>query len=132
VSDVVPASESARKRAVARAVKEVSHYLGNTPAVCRASYIHPLVIDLFNGGVTIQEDLVAIGEDAAFGQLATQGPIEEAVLNLLRNPEASRAARRRQRMLEAAARRDKSRADAGAKKGSSAKSSGKGRRQKVA
>ena len=28
-----------------RAVKEVSHYLGNTPAVCRASYIDPRVID---------------------------------------------------------------------------------------
>jgi hypothetical protein len=95
------------KRAVTRAVQETAHYLGNTPAVCRASYIHPRVIDLFAGGVTVYEDIQALGEDAVFGQLAYQGPIEDAVLNLLRNPEASRAARRRQRMLEAAGRRDK-------------------------
>src|SRR5947209_20469326 len=30
------ASPSARKRAVARAMREVAHYLGNTPAVCRS------------------------------------------------------------------------------------------------
>src|ERR1700750_2473130 len=38
-------SAAARKRAVTRSVKEVAHYLGNTPAVCRASYIDPRVID---------------------------------------------------------------------------------------
>ena len=43
-------------------MKETADYLGNTPAVCRASYIHPRVIDLFHGGVTINEDLQAIGE----------------------------------------------------------------------
>jgi hypothetical protein len=63
--------------------------------------------------VTINEELTALGEDAGFGHLAYQGAIESAVLNLLRNPEAVRAARRRQRMLEASARR------AGAGKGTS-------------
>src|SRR3954470_15652617 len=57
VSAEVPASESARKRAVTRAVKEVAHYLGNTPTVCRASYIDPRIIDLYNDGVTIYDDL---------------------------------------------------------------------------
>jgi DNA topoisomerase IB len=90
VSDVVPASESARKRAVTRAVKEVSHYLGNTPTVCRASYIDPRVIDLYNDGVTIRADLESLGEDALFGDLSTRGPIEAAVLHLLREPEAAR------------------------------------------
>jgi DNA topoisomerase IB len=106
VSNEAVTSPTAVKKAVTRAVQETAHYLGNTPAVCRASYIHPRVIDLFAGGVTVAEDIQALGEDAAFGQLAYQGAIEDAVLNLLRNPEASRAARRRQRMLEAAARRD--------------------------
>ena len=39
-------SDAARKRAVARVVREVAGYLGNTPAVARASYIDPRVIRL--------------------------------------------------------------------------------------
>jgi DNA topoisomerase IB len=110
VSEEAVTSPTAVKRAVVRAVQETAHYLGNTPAVCRASYIHPRVIDLFSGGVTIAEDIEALGGDASFGQLAYQGPIEEAVLEMLRNPQASRAARRKQRMLEAAAARSPRRA----------------------
>ncbi|RYG62520.1 DNA topoisomerase IB, partial [bacterium] len=33
------------KKAVTEAVKRVSQRLGNTPAVCRASYIHPAIIE---------------------------------------------------------------------------------------
>lgn len=77
------ASESARKRAVSFAVKETASYLGNTPTVCRASYIDPRVIDLFNDGVTIASELDKLGAEAGFGQLATQGPIERAVIDLL-------------------------------------------------
>src|SRR5438270_11643946 len=90
VSDVVPSSESARKRAVTRAVREVAHYLGNTPTVCRASYIDPRVIDLYNDGVTIRADLDALGEGGTFGELATRGAIESAVLRMLKEPEATR------------------------------------------
>jgi DNA topoisomerase I len=93
VSDQVPESESARKRAVARAVKETAQYLGNTPAVCRASYIDPRVIDHYNDGVTISADLVHLGEDSADGELATLGPVEDAVLRLLRDPKANRRGR---------------------------------------
>ncbi|HEY6730240.1 MAG TPA: DNA topoisomerase IB [Solirubrobacterales bacterium] len=49
-----PASEAAAKRAISGAVDEVSAALGNTPAVCRASYIDPRVLDRFRDGVTIQ------------------------------------------------------------------------------
>jgi len=76
-------SPTGRKRAVTRAVKEVSHYLGNTPAVCRSSYIDPRVVDCFRNGETIADALVALGEGATFGQLSTQGAIEAAVLDLL-------------------------------------------------
>jgi DNA topoisomerase-1 len=75
--------EAVRRRAVSRAVREVAGYLGNTPAVCRASYINPRVIELFEQGVTIGRRLDELGEGAAFGIPATQGPIEEAVLRLL-------------------------------------------------
>jgi len=83
VSRVSRASVSSRKRAVARVVKEVSEYLGNTPAVCRASYIDPRVIERYERGDTIAASLDRLG-DTKPGALATQGPIEEAVLNLLR------------------------------------------------
>jgi len=90
VADVVAASESARKRVVTHAVKEVAHYLGNTPAVCRASYIDPRVIDLYNDGITIRGDLDQLGVNATYGELATQGAIETAVLQLLREPMAAK------------------------------------------
>ena len=57
--------KTGRKRAVVRAVKEVSHYLGNTPAVCRASYIDPRVIDAYNGGLIIRGVLEEIADTAA-------------------------------------------------------------------
>ena len=82
VSFHVATSKTARKRAVSRAVKEVAHYLGNTPAVCRKSYIDPRVIDRFESGVTISGALEQIGEVDPFdeGSLAV---VEEAVLDLL-------------------------------------------------
>ena len=53
VSERASGSESTRKRAVARVVREVAGYLGNTPAVARASYIDPRVISLYERGTTI-------------------------------------------------------------------------------
>ena len=83
---------AARKRAVARAVAEVAHYLGNTPAVCRASYIDPRIIDRYQAGVTIGDALHTIGDGVEFGALSTQGAIESAVLDLLIDaPEAAAA-----------------------------------------
>jgi DNA topoisomerase-1 len=49
-----PTSPTAGKRAVSAAIKEVSEQLGNTPAVCRASYVDPRVIDRFAEGITIE------------------------------------------------------------------------------
>jgi DNA topoisomerase-1 len=82
-------SVSARKRAVTRVVHEVSHYLGNTPAVCRSSYIDPRVIELFEEGRTVERELLHLGEDVRPGHPATQGSAEAAVLKLLR-PGSSR------------------------------------------
>ena len=78
-------SPTGRKRAVTRAMKEVAHYLGNTPAVARSSYVDPRVVDRFLEGGTIAGALAAIGEGATFGQPSTQGAIEVAVLDLLRD-----------------------------------------------
>jgi DNA topoisomerase I len=82
VSGEAQGSKTARTRAISRAVGEVAHYLGNTPAVCRASYIDPRVFDRFRDGVTIGGALTELGEGVR-GEPATQGAVEEAVLDLL-------------------------------------------------
>jgi DNA topoisomerase IB len=83
VSQRADGSDTARKRAIARVVAEVAAYLGNTPAVARASYIDPRVIDLYQDGRTIASALGELGKDSDFGDLATRGRAEKAVLNLL-------------------------------------------------
>ena len=81
-------SDSARKRAVARVVQEVASYLGNTPAVARASYIDPRIISLYERDITIASSLTELGEGQEFGDVATNGQAEEAVLKLLtKHPE---------------------------------------------
>jgi DNA topoisomerase IB len=75
-------SKTARKRAVSRAIQEVSHYLGNTPAVCRASYVDPRVIDRYNAGVTIAPVIETLAHDD-FDEPAIQVAFEEAVLDLI-------------------------------------------------
>ncbi|WP_315098851.1 DNA topoisomerase IB [uncultured Cellulomonas sp.] len=49
-----PASERARRRVLSQVVKDVAEELGNTPAVCRSSYIDPRVIELWERGQTIR------------------------------------------------------------------------------
>ena len=48
-----PTSATARKKAVAAVVKQVAARLGNTPAVARASYIHPTVLAAYEDRETI-------------------------------------------------------------------------------
>jgi DNA topoisomerase-1 len=43
-------SQAMAKRIVAACVKDVAARLGNTPAVCRACYIHPAVIEAYAAG----------------------------------------------------------------------------------
>ena len=83
VSSPVASSKTARKRAIARAMKEVADYLGNTPTVCRSSYVDPRVVDRYCSGTTVINALAALDEDSGLGGLCTHGTIEEAVLDLL-------------------------------------------------
>jgi DNA topoisomerase IB len=77
-------SPTARSRAIVQAVREVAHYLGNTPAVCRASYVDPRVFERFESGRTISavleelEDLEAPAPDPA-----SRSRIERAVVELI-------------------------------------------------
>ena len=83
VAGEVAGSKTGRKRAISRAVKEVAHYLGNTPAVCRASYIDPRVFDAYEGGLIIRPALEEAAEGPA-GEMAIHQPaLEAAVLDLI-------------------------------------------------
>jgi Topoisomerase IB len=77
-------SVTARRRAVTRAMQEVATYLGNTPDVCRSSYVDPRVIDRFHAGATISAALDGLAVAGGAG-LSFQGAVEEAVLDLLAN-----------------------------------------------
>ncbi|MGH2949847.1 MAG: DNA topoisomerase IB [Solirubrobacteraceae bacterium] len=91
VSGEAAATKTGRKRAITRAINEVSHYLGNTPAVCRASYIDPRVFDAYRGGLVIRPLL----EEVAPGELPIHHrAVEEAVLDLITERERSPALER--------------------------------------
>ena len=47
--------EQIRKKNIVRAVKTVAGHLGNTPTVCRGSYIHPTVLAAYERGITLDE-----------------------------------------------------------------------------
>jgi DNA topoisomerase-1 len=65
LDDDAPVSATAVKKKIVTAIKETSEVLGNTPAVCRSSYVCPEVIHSFEKGRVIDacatrlEDLVA-------------------------------------------------------------------------
>jgi DNA topoisomerase-1 len=74
-----PRSDAAAKRCIAAAVKQVSEALGNTPAVCRASYIDPRVLDRYRNGDTIRPTVNGNGRLSAKKRLK----IEKEVLELV-------------------------------------------------
>ena len=47
--------EKSLKKNILNAVKKVAEQLGNTPAVCRSSYIHPTVIKSYESGITLDQ-----------------------------------------------------------------------------
>jgi DNA topoisomerase IB len=77
-------TKASRKRAIKRAVEEVAMYLGNTPAVCRASYIDPRVFDAFDARLTIRPALERVAAKLRPGELPINQPeLEAAVLDLI-------------------------------------------------
>lgn len=83
VSGEVAESAAKRRRAASRAVREVSEYLGNTPAVCRRSYIDPRVFEHYDEGRTVARAVTSL-DSADDAPSAVHGEVERAVLRLLR------------------------------------------------
>ena len=72
-------SETAIKRKIVAAVKETAQTLGNTPAVCRSSYISPCVTRAFEAGRVIGHPVVAVSELAT-----SRGRLHHCERSLLR------------------------------------------------
>jgi DNA topoisomerase IB len=94
----LPRGVTARRRAATAAVKDVADFLGNTPAVARASYIDPRLFDRFDEGKTVRPvleraglDLEAASADQAFAP-GIRETVEAAVLDLLEDREPSAVA----------------------------------------
>lgn len=81
--DAVPKSPSARHRAVVSAVKVTAEQLGNTPAVCRSSYVDPRVIDRFECGETIKRQLAEAAAQEDVPVAAVRRGLEKAVMDLI-------------------------------------------------
>jgi DNA topoisomerase I len=78
-SEPPPDSEAAAKRSISAAVNRVAEALGNTPAVCRRSYIDPRVLDRFRDGEQIRPTANADGKLSA----KQRAKIEREVLRLV-------------------------------------------------
>ena len=86
-----PSSPTSRKRQINAAVKWVAQLLGNTPAVCRNSYIDPRVWDRFRSGWTIGGTVEDIMEEPFLGRPRIREELEGAVVDLLEEPRESPA-----------------------------------------
>lgn len=70
-----------RAKAVTAVIEEVADTLGNTPAVCRDSYIDPRVITRYKRGATIASALKRLGQGTQ--DFAERSGIERAVIRLI-------------------------------------------------
>ncbi len=74
--------KDAATKNVVEAVKTVAEKLGNTPAVCRKSYIHPAVIEAYVDGAMLDSMQQKVEAELS-GDLSGLKPEEAAVLGLL-------------------------------------------------
>jgi DNA topoisomerase-1 len=79
-----PETAAAEKRSVSAAMRRVAAQLGNTPAVCRASYVSPAVIDQYLDGRTIEDFRPRHLRVVGARELGLV-PEEQALLSLLRS-----------------------------------------------
>jgi DNA topoisomerase I len=75
-------SAAQAKKNVVRAIESVAERLGNTPSVCRKSYVHPLVFDLYLEG-TLLETFEQLAAEELRENLGELRPEEAAVLAIL-------------------------------------------------
>lgn len=75
-------SKTEAKRNMMRAIKAVAKMLGNTPAICRRSYVHPAVLNTYLDGTLVRQ-LQKQVETKLVREIRDLRPEEAAVLMLL-------------------------------------------------
>lgn len=81
---------AAAKKNIVTAVKNVAERLGNTPTVCRKSYIHPAVLESYLDG-SMLDSLKQKAEETLAQEVQSLPPEEAAVLGLLQQKLAQTA-----------------------------------------
>ena len=76
------ASKAAIKRQISAAIREVAGHLGNTPAVCRSSYVLPDIVRGYERGAVIDNSLRHAGELVESSERRIE-LVEKALLRLL-------------------------------------------------
>jgi DNA topoisomerase I len=99
------------KKNLVRAIERVAERLGNTPSVCRKCYIHPVVLDSYLDGATV-DVILRQAEDTLGRELPALSGAEGAVLAFLQ--QRLRASKRRNPPLFTALKRSLRRARTGA------------------
>ena len=64
--DEIPEQKTARNKRIVAAIKETAEVLGNTPAVCRGSYVCPEIISSFEKGQVIDNCTTKLDDLIAF------------------------------------------------------------------
>jgi DNA topoisomerase I len=82
--DGFPETKTDERRSISAAMRRVAQQLGNTPAVCRASYVSPAVIDQYLDGRTIEDFRPRHLRVVGARQTGLE-PEEVALLSLLRS-----------------------------------------------
>ena len=82
LAELTPApGQAGQKRQLATAIRAVAKRLGNTPAVCRACYVHPAMIEAFaDGSLRRRRRALTQVQDGSEGL----SPAERAVLALIK------------------------------------------------
>ncbi len=75
--------EKILKKNIVKAVKKVAQKLGNTPTVCRSSYIHPVVLKSYEKGKVLDEFVPKKWRKIKLAE-ADFEPEERALINLFR------------------------------------------------
>ncbi|MDB5839052.1 MAG: topoisomerase [Herminiimonas sp.] len=75
-------SEAQAKKNIVQAIESVAKKLGNTPAICRKCYVHPVVIEAYMDGVML-DALQRRAREKMAHELESLSPEEAAVLAFL-------------------------------------------------
>jgi DNA topoisomerase-1 len=92
LKDVAEPGQAPTKRRLDEAVKDVARSLGNTPAVCRRSYIHPDIVEAYLDGSLAEAAAGAAGDNGSNGRESDLAGQERIVLDLLQRRLSSAAA----------------------------------------